>query len=156
MNHFKELFPFLFPFFFVGMWCFVLRTLSYKSGWTKLADRFYFPGKFDGIYFRFRSGRMNDVAFSSALELGANEQGLYLIPMLLFRLFHKPILIPWSELEAEPFKRFWFAGHRLSFKTFPEISLEIQGNAFEKLLKELKKKTGFQPTASANSASIVE
>lgn len=144
MNGFEEIFPFVFPFFFVGMWCFVLRLLSFMSGWTKLAGQFHFSDKFEGKYYRFQSGRMNQVNFSSSIEMGVNETGLYLVPMILFRLFHKPLLIPWGELQAEPFKRFLFKGYRLTFRSFPGITLEVYRGTFDKMIEYLKAQTGFQ------------
>lgn len=73
MNHFEKIFPFVFPFFFIGMWCTVLRMLSFMSGWTQLAERFHHPEKFEGKYYRFQSARMKQVNFSSALEMGVNQ-----------------------------------------------------------------------------------
>jgi hypothetical protein len=87
---------------------------------------------------------MKEVNSSSALEMGVNETGLYLIPMILFRPIHKPFLIPWGEIHAEPFKRFLFKGHRLTFKSFPDITLEMYNRTFEKIIEHLKGQTDFQ------------
>lgn len=32
MDEFEKIFPFIFPFFFVGMWCAVLRLPSFFAG----------------------------------------------------------------------------------------------------------------------------
>ncbi len=50
MTGFEEIFPSSFPFFFIGMWCFVLGLLSLLSGWTKLAGQFHSSDKFVGKY----------------------------------------------------------------------------------------------------------
>ncbi len=34
------------------------------------------------------------------LTLGANQEGLYLASMFLFRFIHPPLLIPWSEIKV--------------------------------------------------------
>jgi hypothetical protein len=44
-----------------------------------------------------------EVNFSSSLEMGVTERGLFLVPMILFGLFHGPLLIPWGDIQAEPF-----------------------------------------------------
>lgn len=148
MNGFEKIFPFVFPFFFIGMWCAVLRILSIMSGWTQLAERFHHTEKFGGKYYRFQSARMKQVNFSSALEMGVNETGLYLVPMILFRLFHKPLLVPWGEIHAEPFKKFLFNGYCLTFKSFPDITLEMYNRTFERMMEYLKGQTGFQQPPS--------
>ncbi len=135
MEQFENIFPVVFPFFFIGMWVFVLKKISLRSGWATLAEQFHFQEKFEGRYYRFQSARLNKVDFSSSLEMGMNEMGLYLVPMILFRLFHKPIFIPWVEIEAEPFKRFLFKGYRLRFRSYPDITLEVFKKTFERMLE---------------------
>jgi hypothetical protein len=147
MNEFEDIFTFIFPFFFIGMWCFVLRILSYMSGWTQLAERFHHSKKFQGTYYRFQSVKLGKVNFRSSLEMGVNDQGLFLIPTIIFRLFHKPLLIPWEEISAEPLKKFLFNGYRLSFRSSPGITMEIYKRTFEKMKGYLKLRTGFQQVA---------
>ena len=77
------------------------------SGWSKLADQFHFQDRFKGKYYRFQSARLNKVNFSSSLEIGMDEIGLYLVPMILFRLFHKPIFFRGMKLRPNPSKDFY-------------------------------------------------
>jgi hypothetical protein len=123
----------LFPLFFVSLWVFILFVLSFVSGWRRLASRYHWPKPFRGKVAYFQTARLNWVNFRSALEIGANEQGLYLAPMIFFRLFHQPLLIPWSEIEAKPFNRFLFKGQRLTFRSFPGIKLDIYSQTFENM-----------------------
>ena len=108
------------------------------SGWPQLAERFHHPEKFEGKYYRFQSARLKQVNFSSALETGVSHRGLYLTPMILFRLFHNPLLIPWGEIRADPFRGFLFSGYRLSFQSFPDITLMMHSRTFEKISEYLK------------------
>ena len=140
MHEFEHVFSLVFPFFFVGMWVLVLRILSSMSGWTTLAERFHSPGRFLGQYYRFRSAKLQAVNFSSSLELGVNHEGLYLRPMILFRLFHKPLLIPWREIRAQSVKRLLFNGYRLTFNSCPGITLEVYSRTFEKVKAHLMNK----------------
>ena len=146
MEQFENIFPVVFLFIFVGMWILVLKKLSLMSGWVKLAERFHFQEKFKGKYYRFQSARLNKINFSSSLEMGMDEMGLYLVPMILFRIFHKPIFIPWAEIEAEPFSRFLFKGYRLKIRTYPDISLEVFTKAFERMLEFHIALKNFQPS----------
>ncbi len=135
MEQFENIFPVVFPLFFIGMWILLLKILSRISGWSKLADQFHFQDKFEGKYYRFQSASLNKINFGGSLEMGMNEIGLYLVPMIFFRLFHKPIFIPWDEIEAEPVKRFLFRGYRLRIKSYPGISLEVFTKTFERMLE---------------------
>ncbi len=87
---------------------------------------------------------MNQVNFGSCLDMGVNDAGLYLVPMIIFRLFHKPLLIPWREIQVEPFKWFFSRGYRLTFRSVPGVSLEIHGATFDKMMEYLKAQTGFE------------
>jgi len=138
MNDFDTVFPFVAPFLFIGMWWFIMRILSYMSGWTQLAARFHHPEKFQGKCNYFQSAKMKAVNFSGILIIGTNNTGLYLKPMILFRLFHKPLLIPWKEIHASSFKKFMFDGYCLTFKSCPGITLLVYDRTFEKIVEYLK------------------
>jgi len=128
----------LFPILFVGTWCLALKLLSTMSGWSQLTARFDLQGEFQGRIWRFQSARMNRVSFRAALSIGAGRGGLYLVPMLLWRPFHNPLLIPWGEVQAEPLKRSWFRGYRLTFRSCPEVRLDLSGRTFEAVKKHLE------------------
>ena len=131
-------FAVVFPFLFVGMWCLILRFLSSASGWSRLATRFHLQGSFDGKRHHFQSANMNGVNFKSALVIGARPNGLYLAPVMFFRLFHPPLVIPWSEIHAEPVKKWWYTGYRLTFPSFPGIHLTLNDRTFDKIVAHLK------------------
>lgn len=133
MNVLQSLLPLVIPCCFAGMWCLVSWILSRRGGWATLAKRFHFPGTFSGKYYYFQSMRVNKVYFSASLEFGVSEEGLYLVPMILFRLFHKPLLIPWHELQAEQFKKWFFTRYRLTIRSFPSMSVEMLTSTFEKI-----------------------
>ncbi len=64
-------------------------VLAVIDGWLILSKRFL------RVY----------VHFASALSVGADESGLYLAVFALFRLWHPPLLIPWSEVSIIPRQR---------------------------------------------------
>ena len=144
MSDYLDFFPFLFPVYFITLWCFVLWILSLTSGWGKLAGRFHHPQEFQGEFLRWQSARMNLVNFRSILNLGLNERGLYLVPMVLFRPFHKPLFIPWEDLVAQPFKRFFYQGYRLQFRSAPGVRLDLYPSTFQRIVEYLHKYTGFR------------
>lgn len=88
---------YLFPLFFIGLFTFVLFLLS-KKGWADLASEYRFNEKFEGDRVGIISAGINGVSYNNCLLLKYNTQGLYLRPILIFRLFHKPIFIPWKAI----------------------------------------------------------
>ncbi len=104
---------------------FMFFVLSYLSGWRKLAEKYYYPKTFTGKTYSFRAARIKKVRFKGALTFGVNDEGLYMVPIFLFRLLHQPLLIPWSDLRAEPVRLFFFSGHQLTVSTMPNITIQV-------------------------------
>jgi hypothetical protein len=51
---------------------------------------------------------MNSVSYSSCVTIGVDAAGIYLVPLFPFRLFHGPILIPWTAMAQGQFRTdFW-------------------------------------------------
>lgn len=110
--------------------CFTEWMVSRLNGWGRLAKLFGCPGRFSGERHRFQSGRLNAFYFRWSMEVAMNEKGLYLVPMIPLRLFHKPLLIPWDEIEAKPYHKFVNRGYQLSLRSAPETTLVLFGEAF--------------------------
>lgn len=138
MTGFERYLPFIFPIFFISLWTLILGIFSYISGWRRLAERFHQPGDFQGEFLRYQSARMNLVNYNGVLNLGLSPAGLYLVPMVLFRTFHKPILIPWENIVAEPFKRVLYRGYQLQFRSVPGVRLDLYQHTFERLIGYLQ------------------
>ena len=92
------------PFFlviFVAMWASMLYLISAVSGWNALSKRFRLQGRFYGETRPFRSARLRFyVHFGNCLDVGADESGLYLAVLPIFRFGHPPLLIPWPEVSV--------------------------------------------------------
>jgi len=126
----------------VALLCLIFWLMSLLSGWQELAKRFHHRGKFRGECNRFKEARLDN--YRLILDMGINEDGLYLVPTFPFRLFHKPLLIPWIEITAEPFKGWpeypwrygW--GYRVSFLNHTLMLLDGDFYDAAKYLKGLK------------------
>jgi hypothetical protein len=128
----------LIPVFFISLWCFIIWIFSYSSGWRKLAARYHELHQFQGELIRFQSARMNRVNFNNVLHVGLNKRELYLVPMIIFRPFHKPLFIPWEEIIAEQFSRFHFQGYQLHFRSAPGVRLVLYQRTFQLITDYLK------------------
>jgi hypothetical protein len=89
---------YLFPFLFVGMFFLVLFIL-HKKGWSDLEKEYRYEEMFQGERIGLISAAINGVNYNNSLVLKYNNDGFYLRPILVFRLFHKPLFIPWKEIK---------------------------------------------------------
>jgi hypothetical protein len=88
-----------FPIIFIAWWILVLFILS-KRGWQEFSERYNAFGNFSGTRAGIVSTRIKKIQYNGSIVLRYDSQGIYLLPLLIFRLFHKPIFIPWSEVKA--------------------------------------------------------
>jgi hypothetical protein len=112
-------FIYFFPFLFIGMVILVTFIIS-KMGWADLAARFQSDATFSGTRVGIISASVNGAKYKNSLILKYNEEGIYLRPVFLFRLFHKPVFIPWKEIKEVRDKK-------ILFYSFKEL---IVGNPF--------------------------
>ena len=105
-------FPPLFPIIFIAAWVLVCLLIGSMSGWLALAARFRQQSDpcgetrtagpwFYAVYMRFWTH------YSSIVRITAAEDALYLSVLLLFRMGHSPLRIPWSEIRLSQTKYFW-------------------------------------------------
>lgn len=87
----------LFPIYFIGMWCFVLWVISRIGGWARLASLYPAGARPEGLHLGWRSMQIRPFAnYSSCLNVTLAHEGIYMIPVAIFRLGHRPLLIPWT------------------------------------------------------------
>lgn len=86
--------------FYLGVpvvWVLMSRQLA-RGGWSKLSRKYTARMSPHGTRFGWLSGHVGKTDFSSTLTIWIAEEGLYLRPGLLFRLFHPALLIPWDKI----------------------------------------------------------
>ncbi|QSQ14978.1 hypothetical protein [Myxococcus landrumensis] len=93
---------------FVLWFALIARALSWVSGWHGLARQFRADGPAPSDLRNFTSGKIGWLDYKNCLAVGGDAQGLYLVPNLVFRLFHPPLRIPWSELHDRELSSFFF------------------------------------------------
>ena len=79
----------------------VLILLGRIGGWATLAQRYHASGPTPASATRGVSGRVGGLSYRNNLVVGMDDHGLYLAPMLPFRLGHAPLHIPWSAIQAQ-------------------------------------------------------
>ncbi len=83
---------------FLAAWILIANLVALMSGWSQLAARFRLQGEFPGPKWSWQSAQMRWGAnYNNCLTVGADQTGLFLHPMILFRSGHPPLFVPWSE-----------------------------------------------------------
>lgn len=128
----------LFPIGFVGIWCLVLGIISRVSGWSTLAQHYRFSGKFEGQLKRFQSAKIKFAGFNNCLNIGISDDGFYLAPMVLFRIFHPPLLIPWGDIQTKRVKKFLVNAYELTFSAAPNVPVLLSERTFNQIVTSLE------------------
>jgi hypothetical protein len=114
------------------LWYFIcLKLISKYTGWASLACKYTFKGRFNGKILRCQSP-------GGGIHIGANESGLYLAMLFVFRPFHSPLFVPWQDIKAMRTKRLWTKGYMLVFPSVPQARSEcffFADRTFKKLAK---------------------
>jgi hypothetical protein len=134
---FREGFPYFFPALVVGCWLFVTFLLSRLGGWHRLAARYRLSGTFSEKVWRFQSGKFNWAGYNNCLSVGANEKGLYISPLFIFRFGHPPLLIPWGDIKVSRKKFLAWTYSVLRFSKVPGTRLRISGRLWNRIDPDL-------------------
>jgi hypothetical protein len=129
LQHLIDRDPILFAaILWISMWLLVGGIISFVSGWSSLARVYRTASSFDGAKWRMQSGRMRWLmGYNNVLTIGANQQGLYLATMFLFRFMHPPLLVPWSEIKVQKNKGWVFEYVTFTLGRELAIPLRIRG-----------------------------
>jgi hypothetical protein len=122
---------------FCGTWILVSFSISRASGWTKLAQIYAAQQPFSGTLIRFQAAQFRRATnYNGCLDFGSDMHGLYIVPMLIFRAFHPPLRIPWSEVTAQPIK-VWrvFNFIELRFQRAPDCPVRIKPALAKRLVE---------------------
>ena len=84
----------------VMLWIAICYMFSKASGWSRL-QQLYQTGAFHGSISSV-SGRLGRSRFRGALFAGAAPSGLYLKLAAPFRMFARPVLVPWHDITVSP------------------------------------------------------
>jgi hypothetical protein len=97
------------------IWCGVVYVISLSSGWQSLAKTYStsdFPEQTkpcSAVFSRFSN-------YNHTLQYAENSEGLYLKTHWLFKIGHKPLFIPWHDVQNYQKSATLFANHSVSFE----------------------------------------
>ncbi len=92
---------------FVVIWVSVCLVLSFAGGWRSLARAYRAPvaapvAAPKGAWVERRAVFSGAARYKNVLRLRADEAGVYLSVVALFRIGHPPLFVPWEDLFATP------------------------------------------------------
>ena len=125
-----------FPYLFAGMWLLVTTLLGVMSGWFNL-QQWYADDSNEAPLLKlgWQSGVMGlGVNLNGILTLAAYRSGLSVRVWRLFGPFQKPLLIPWTEITAEPGRSFFTKMVKLGLGNPPNGRLKINAASWAKLV----------------------
>jgi hypothetical protein len=138
-DQFNQYLPVLLPAFFVTVWVLSIYLVAAASGWRLLATRFRAQGPFTGQSWRMQFARMRWMTnYNNALTIGADSTGLFMAPMVLFRVWHPPLFIPWTEITLVGARHVLFftlielrlgSSERIPFKIKSELAAKLRAAA---------------------------
>lgn len=121
----------------IGFLAVVFFLIGRISGWASLANVYRTTGEFLGPMWKFQSGQLRwRMGYNNCLTLGANESGLYLSVIFLFRIGHPSLFIPWGDITVSIRKGFLGNHMEFRFKQVQNVPLRVSIPLGEKLLKE--------------------
>jgi hypothetical protein len=91
----------LIPIFAVALWIGSLFAFAFLGGWRSLANEFPASSSPVGTCYGLQSLRWGFFShYNNCIDVTLGESGIHLLPMILFRAGHAPILIPWEAVES--------------------------------------------------------
>lgn len=104
----------------LAVWAIVLPWVAWFGGWRRLAEEFAAEPGTRGRVVLGSAAMRYGAHYTGVICLDCRTTGLVLSVRTLFRLAHPPLLIPWSQVEAEPTKLLWI---------FPAMRLDLGRDA---------------------------
>ncbi len=83
----------------VCFWLIVTSSIAKESGWKLMASRYAAERRPHGVRYFWRSMRLTAfVGYRRCINVTLSTAGVYLVPSLLFRFRHTPLLVPWDQV----------------------------------------------------------
>ena len=113
----------------LALWVGILWIVARTSGWLTLSERYAAEVPFNGKRCRCRTiyllNGSKQAKYKGSIKLKVNEEGLYLRPILLCRVYHPSLYIPWTDISKTTETVMSFSIARLKFKQTPFVSMRI-------------------------------
>jgi hypothetical protein len=120
-------------------WTIACGLIAWQSGWHKFAKKHPMANLPEAISFNYSSMQFNNAgSYNYSICILVNKEGIGVSPLLLFKAFHRPWFIKWSELSdlKEGKEFFWFP---VVDVYVDENKIRFYGKAMKKIVEEYSK-----------------
>lgn len=131
---------------FVSIFVFVMPLVAKMGGWSLLAQHYAVQLPFAGQRFRFRSAQLRGhTNYGNCMTFGADSFSLYMAVIILFRVGHPPLLIPWQDVTMREVRAWLVPAVEMRFAKEPQINVRISRRLAEELLASAGSPIRIQP-----------
>jgi hypothetical protein len=121
----------------VAVWATILPFAAWFGGWRRLAEEFAAEPNTRGRILLGTATMRYGAHYGNIIRIDCRTNGLVLSVIRLFRLAHSPLLIPWSQVVAEPTKVLWiFPATRLELGRDAQIPLTFYSREARELVAQ--------------------
>jgi hypothetical protein len=96
------IFTYIAPILFIGFWAVFSYVDSKMAGWNSMAESYPLRTPYSGKRFAMETCCLGNANYKRGLTLGPNQVGLYIEVSFLYRWWHPPLFIPWSDIAHVP------------------------------------------------------
>jgi hypothetical protein len=126
---------FALPVFFAAFWCGICYLSAFLSGWRRLAVSYTTTEQPTGAMFPFSGGYVGMFTYRGSLHLAAASEGLFLWPILPFRIGYARLFIPWADLSATPEKSLLLEWVVLRAARAPKVKVSLRRSLADKIAR---------------------
>ena len=130
--------------FLIALWIGWSFLYSFISGWHTLAAVYRTPEVFDGDYWEGQRARVGNWPYKH-VDIGASSGGIYLAFSYFFRLSHRPLFIPWSDISTKLKKGLIMNSVELHFRLAPTVSLQFDEDLYRGITRRVGSSLDLEP-----------
>lgn len=95
---------------FALFWSLIVFVIAHTGGWAGLAKAYPANRKPEGRTWNWRTIRFGLFGnYRNSVDVTLSDAGLHMYPIFVFRIGHKPILIPWTAVSDAHRRDLWFS-----------------------------------------------
>ena len=122
--------------FFVTAWVAWSFLYSFITGWWRLATVYRLREDFASDYAQGQRARIGNWPYKH-VNIGADSLGIYFGFSYFYRLSHRPLFIPWSDVATELKQGLIMNSVDLRFRLVPTVRIQLDEDLYRNVMKRV-------------------